>query len=694
MDKYLSMITSEHQLKPKFAAWLGTATGMLENVQSLLADWNSHFDIDTASGAQLDIIGAILGVPRTLSFQPRSTTGKNLLNPAAGTLTGVGSAAATQVINNGNFATDSNGDKVPDGFALNNASPVSLSGGEFTFRASAQYGSCSYGTALAPGRRYFIRADVLAYSPKVKLQVTKGSGQYLNAYHPGDGAYHTLDFVVDIPSGFASATVYVQDELASGWQNIGVKNFMSVDMGQSYYATTQAITNGNFATSSNNLATNFIASSATAISCTGNTQTFIATAQYGEIYYSGALLTDHRYFITANVMASTTGAHVQIHKNASTYVSSSYHPGDGKYHVLSAIADIDSGYSSANPMVRDDSASGWKNISVQNFMAIDMGTAASNPLYNQTASWMANEYPNYVEGSLAANPFYEMTADQMNTMVQKKGYWEGSSQLGGVDVTVAADGTITLDGTATAAKEFEISPNLLTSTPINANPLVSMVSGLNYTASVTTISGQVANNAEMYFKALDASGITYPGNFIFAMHFTSVSKTITAGTASASGYSTSLNIGIFSLQIPSGTVFSAYTFRLQLEQSSTATAWEPYTIIPVSAIMTDSVYHLALKAAIAKAHFDGTIPTLMSLLTSLFASEGLHFAIQDNQDMTFDVIVFGASSSIVQDLFAHGYIFPRPEGVSINLAFSTDKAFSWNLETDYFAGWNEGYWVI
>ena len=136
-----------------------------------------------------------------------------------------------QLITNGDFSKDTNGDGVPDGFVLSNASPVSLAGGEFIFKATAQYGSCSYGTALTPGHRYFICANVMAFSNKVKLQVTKGSGQYLNAYHPGDGAYHALDFVVDIPSGFSSATYYVQDESDSGWQNIGVKDFRAVDMG-------------------------------------------------------------------------------------------------------------------------------------------------------------------------------------------------------------------------------------------------------------------------------------------------------------------------------------------------------------------------------------------------------------------------------------------------------------------------------
>ena len=493
------------------------------------------------------------------------TPSKNLLNPAAGTLTGVGSAAATQVINNGNFATDSNGDKVPDGFALNNASPVSLAGGEFTFRATAQYGSCSYGTTLTPGRRYFIRAEVKAFSNKVKLQATKSSGQYLNAYHPGDGAYHTLDFVVDIPSGFTSATVYVQDELASGWQNISIKNFIAVDMGQSYYATTQAITNGNFASSANNLATGFTLSGATAVSCTGNTQTFKATAQSGRINLgtSGILLANHRYFVCVNMKASTNLIKLQVQTGTSTYASAA-HPGDGAYHLVSLILDIASGFSGSNiwPAI-DFSSSGWQNVSVQDFMAIDMGTDASNPLFNKTADWMATEYPSYVEGSLAANPFYEMTADKMNTMAQKKGYWEGSSQLGGVDVTVAADGMITLNGIPVAVAYIEITPYLQPFiSAINVYAVI--LSQVAYTFSKTVISG--TRSGTLYAAAID----DVDGG-IAVIPTQSIDAPVTFIPSS-----TQKGVTRFWLVTPSSTVFSAYTFRLQLEQGTTATAWVPY----------------------------------------------------------------------------------------------------------------------
>jgi len=65
-DKYLGVITSEHNEQPNFVSWLTNVLNKVEDVYSL----NIDFDIDTAVGSQLDIIGEVLGRNRTLTFQP------------------------------------------------------------------------------------------------------------------------------------------------------------------------------------------------------------------------------------------------------------------------------------------------------------------------------------------------------------------------------------------------------------------------------------------------------------------------------------------------------------------------------------------------------------------------------------------------------------------------------------------------
>jgi len=70
IQRYLNLITSEHQNKPKFAAWLMAPLGILDDGVTLANNLSNYFDLDTAVGAQLDILGDIIGVKRTVSFQP------------------------------------------------------------------------------------------------------------------------------------------------------------------------------------------------------------------------------------------------------------------------------------------------------------------------------------------------------------------------------------------------------------------------------------------------------------------------------------------------------------------------------------------------------------------------------------------------------------------------------------------------
>lgn len=159
---------------------------------------------------------------------------------------------------------------------------------------------------------------------------------------------------------------------------------------------TQVITNGNFSASSNNFATGFSLFNSTAVSCTGNTQTFVATAQYGNIY--ATVSGGHRYFFITTVKSQSNTIRPCIQTNTNSYAYGSYHPGDGQYHALHLIADITPGFT-GNCQVFDQRTSGWDNIAVQSFMAIDMGTDASNPLYSLTSDQMAALFSSYFDGA-------------------------------------------------------------------------------------------------------------------------------------------------------------------------------------------------------------------------------------------------------------------------------------------------------
>lgn len=69
-EKYLEIVTSQHRDKPNFIAWLTQALDKSEDLYTMLIGVTNSFDIDTAVGSQLDIIGKIVGRSRNLTFQP------------------------------------------------------------------------------------------------------------------------------------------------------------------------------------------------------------------------------------------------------------------------------------------------------------------------------------------------------------------------------------------------------------------------------------------------------------------------------------------------------------------------------------------------------------------------------------------------------------------------------------------------
>ncbi len=65
-DEYLALITSEHSDKPKFEATVGATVAPLARIQEVLGSLVQEFDIDSAVGVQLDIIGQWVGRSRRI----------------------------------------------------------------------------------------------------------------------------------------------------------------------------------------------------------------------------------------------------------------------------------------------------------------------------------------------------------------------------------------------------------------------------------------------------------------------------------------------------------------------------------------------------------------------------------------------------------------------------------------------------
>lgn len=73
-DYYLNLVTSEHRDKQKFILWLTTAISLLQDASTTIDDLLYFFDIDSASGVQLDTVGKIVGQSREVNFQPSDGT--------------------------------------------------------------------------------------------------------------------------------------------------------------------------------------------------------------------------------------------------------------------------------------------------------------------------------------------------------------------------------------------------------------------------------------------------------------------------------------------------------------------------------------------------------------------------------------------------------------------------------------------
>lgn len=70
IESYKNLITSQHKVQPKFMAWLSSALAIADDGMETATDIPADFDVDSAVGAQLDILGVIVGRGRELNFQP------------------------------------------------------------------------------------------------------------------------------------------------------------------------------------------------------------------------------------------------------------------------------------------------------------------------------------------------------------------------------------------------------------------------------------------------------------------------------------------------------------------------------------------------------------------------------------------------------------------------------------------------
>jgi hypothetical protein len=110
----------------------------------------------------------------------------------------------------------------------------------------------------------------------------------------------------------------------------------------------------------------------------------------------------------------------------------------------------------------------------------------------------------------------------------------------------------------------------------------------------------------------------------------------------------------------------------------------------LSPVLDNEAYRQLLRSRIARNTWKGGVQDLQDTWRVLFG-EGI--IVQDNQDMTIDVVTIGLDSQIVQDMIQHGLIVPKPQSVGINYYFADDAVFGYDMETATIKGYDHANWM-
>lgn len=110
----------------------------------------------------------------------------------------------------------------------------------------------------------------------------------------------------------------------------------------------------------------------------------------------------------------------------------------------------------------------------------------------------------------------------------------------------------------------------------------------------------------------------------------------------------------------------------------------------ISPVLDNEAYRNLIRAQIAKNQWKGGIYDIKELWDTLF---GKGIIIQDNQDMTIDVLTIGIYDQMTKEMIKQGLIIPKPQGVRVNHYFADQAVFGYDLETATIKGYDHADWM-
>lgn len=114
--------------------------------------------------------------------------------------------------------------------------------------------------------------------------------------------------------------------------------------------------------------------------------------------------------------------------------------------------------------------------------------------------------------------------------------------------------------------------------------------------------------------------------------------------------------------------------------------------------LQDSDFRTLIRATIAANNWNGTVENAYKVWKIVFDPLGYTLLIQDNQDMTIDIVIVGPTiSAVVAALLTQGSLILVPAGVMISGYFTPSvpeaPMFGFDLENAMISGWDTGAWV-
>ena len=115
--------------------------------------------------------------------------------------------------------------------------------------------------------------------------------------------------------------------------------------------------------------------------------------------------------------------------------------------------------------------------------------------------------------------------------------------------------------------------------------------------------------------------------------------------------------------------------------------------------LPDAQYRILLYATIAANNWDGKIPCAYSECNTIFEPLGYSILIQDNQNMTMDIVLVGHTpDAVTLALFLGGYLNLIPAGVGIGYHFVPSlpgvPVFGFDAENSSISGFDVGAWAL